>query len=132
VFAQHAGSIFGAALLWMLFDIVIYSGILFGPLLIAKGLGLGPTTFSLIMSFIFVIPGALLGVVLIDRIGRKPLQTIGFLGSALMLGLFAWLHNVRPAGRDRRDHVACPRVAGWSRLHYAADPGDRAPLARRD
>ena len=93
VFAQHAGSIFGAAVLWMLFDIVIYSGILFGPSLIAKGLGLAPTTFSLITSFGFVIPGALLGVLLIDRIGRKPLRTIGFLGSALMLGLFAWLHD---------------------------------------
>lgn len=40
----------------------------------------------------FVIPGVLLGVALIDRIGRKPLQTIGFLGAAVMLFLFAWLH----------------------------------------
>jgi MFS family permease len=93
VFAQHARTIFGAALLWLLFDIVIYSGILFGPSLIAKGLGLQPTTFSLISSFVFVIPGALLGVALIDRIGRKPLQTIGFLGAALMLFLFAWVHS---------------------------------------
>lgn len=41
----------------------------------------------------FVIPGVLLGVALIDRIGRKPLQTIGFLGAAVMLFLFAWLHD---------------------------------------
>ncbi|HEY1933895.1 MAG TPA: MFS transporter [Acetobacteraceae bacterium] len=90
VFAQHARPIFGAALLWLLFDIVIYSGILFGPSLIAKGLGLSPTTFALITSFVFVIPGALLGVSLIDRIGRKQLQVAGFIGAAIMLGLFAW------------------------------------------
>ncbi|HUN43786.1 MAG TPA: MFS transporter [Acetobacteraceae bacterium] len=90
VFSQHAQAIFGAALLWLLFDIVVYSGILFGPSLIAKGLGLAPTTFSLITSFVFVIPGALIGVSLIDRIGRKQLQFWGFVGAAVMLALFAW------------------------------------------
>ena len=93
VFSQHARPIFGAALLWLLFDIVVYSGILFGPSLIAQGLGLAPTTFSLITSFVFVIPGALLGVAMIDRIGRKLLQTWGFIGAAALLGLFAGLHD---------------------------------------
>jgi MFS family permease len=93
VFARHARAIFGAALLWLLFDIVVYSGILFGPSLIAKGLGLAPTTFSLISSFVFVIPGALIGVALIDRIGRKQLQMLGFVGAAVMLALFATLHE---------------------------------------
>ena len=90
VFSRHARPIFGAALLWLLFDIVVYSGILFGPSLIAQGLGLAPTTFSLITSFVFVIPGALIGVSLIDRIGRKQLQFWGFIGAAVMLALFAW------------------------------------------
>jgi MFS family permease len=90
VFAKHARPIFGAALLWLLFDIVVYSGILFGPSLIAKGLGMAPTTFSLLTSFVFVIPGALVGVALIDKIGRKQLQVLGFVGAAVMLGLFAW------------------------------------------
>ncbi|HEY3846322.1 MAG TPA: MFS transporter [Acetobacteraceae bacterium] len=93
VFSRHARPIFGAALLWLLFDIVVYSGILFGPSLIAQGLGLAPTSFSLITSFLFVIPGALIGVSLIDRIGRKQLQVWGFVGAAVMLGLFAWLHD---------------------------------------
>ena len=93
VFSQHARPIFGAALLWLLFDVVVYSGILFGPSLIAQGLGLAPTTFSLITSFVFVIPGALLGVSMIDRIGRKQLQTWGFIGAAALLGLFAGLHD---------------------------------------
>jgi MFS family permease len=92
VFGRHARPIFGAALLWLLFDIVVYSGILFGPSLFAKGLGLAPATFALISSLVFVIPGALIGVGLIDRIGRKRLQTLGFLGAAVMLALFAGLH----------------------------------------
>lgn len=92
VFRQHARTIFGAALLWMLFDIVVYSGILFGPSLIAKGLGVAPAIFALITSFVFVIPGALIGVSLIDRVGRKTLQIGGFVGAAIMLGLFAALH----------------------------------------
>jgi MFS family permease len=93
VFSRHAGPIFGAALLWLLFDIVVYSGILFGPSLIAKGIGLAPTTFSLIAQFVFVIPGALIGVGLIDKIGRKALQVAGFIGAAIMLALFAALHE---------------------------------------
>ncbi len=93
VFSRHARPIFGAALLWLLFDIVVYSSILFGPSLIAKGLGLTPTTFSLISSFVFVIPGAIIGVALIDRVGRKQLQTWGFVGAAVMLALFAHLHE---------------------------------------
>ena len=93
VLAQHARPIFGAALLWMLFDIVVYSGILFGPSLIAKGLGLSPTTFQLITSCVFIIPGALAGAFLMDPLGRKPLQTIGFIGAAVMLIAFAALHD---------------------------------------
>ena len=97
VFSRHARTIFGAALLWMLFDIVVYSGILFGPSLIARGLGLAPTTFALIISFVFDLPGALIGVALIDRIGRKPLQFAGFIGAAVMLALFAWQRDAAMA-----------------------------------
>jgi MFS family permease len=97
VFAQHAPAIFGAALLWLLFDIVVYSGILFGPSLIAKGLGMEPAVFSIITSLVFVIPGAFIGVALIDRIGRKQLQTWGFIGAGIMLCLFAYLHDAAMA-----------------------------------
>ena len=97
VFAAHAGPIFGAALIWMLFDVVIYSGILFGPSLIAKSLGMSAAIFALLVSALFILPAALLGAMLVDRIGRKPLIVIGFLGSAISLGLFAWLHDAAMA-----------------------------------
>ena len=94
VFAQHARPIFATALLWMVFDIVAYSGTLFGPSLIAKGLGLSATTFSIGMSVLFGLPGALVAaLLLIDRLGRKPLQGYGFLGAGIMLILFAGLHQ---------------------------------------
>ncbi len=93
VFAEHAPAIFGAALLWLLFDIVIYSGILFGPSLIAHSLGMAPAIFALAVSIIFILPAAVLGALLVDRIGRKPLATLGFFGAGIALGLFAWLHD---------------------------------------
>jgi Sugar (and other) transporter. len=92
VFAAHARLIFSAALLWFLFDIVIYSGILFGPSLIAKSLGLGPVEFTLLMSIIFSLPSAFVYANYgLDRWGRKPIQVWGFVGAALLLLLFALL-----------------------------------------
>ena len=93
VFAAHAPAIFGAALIWLLFDIVIYSGILFGPSLIAKGLGLSPSLFGLLVPVFFILPAAVLGALLVDATGRKRLLVIGFVGSAIALGLFASLHD---------------------------------------
>lgn len=97
VFAAHAGPIFGAALIWMLFDIVIYSGILFGPSLIAKGLGMSAGVFGLLVPVLFILPAAVVGALLVDRVGRKPLTILGFAGSAVSLGLFAWFHDAAMA-----------------------------------
>lgn len=92
VFAQHARLIFSAALLWLVFDIVVYSSILFGPSLIAKGLGMGPIEFSLLTQAIFVIPSCLIyAFYVLDGVGRKPLQVWGFVGAAIMLAIFAMM-----------------------------------------
>ena len=89
VLAAHSRPILVGALLWMLYDIVVYSGILFGPSLIAKGLGMGPIQFSLAMSFIFTIPSILaMSWFIIDRAGRRPLLMWGFIGAAATLALF--------------------------------------------
>jgi hypothetical protein len=94
VFAKHANHIFAAALLWMVYDLVVYAAILFGPNLIAKGLGLRPAEFTILTEIIFVVPASILmSYFLIDQIGRKPLQVWGFFASTLVLIVYAQLRT---------------------------------------
>jgi MFS family permease len=94
VFAKHAGAIFSAALLWMIYDLVVYASILFGPSLIAGSLGLGPVAFSVLLQVVFIIPAStLFSLFLIDRVGRKPLQAWGFLVGAVLVGIFALMQR---------------------------------------
>ncbi|HEY5409376.1 MAG TPA: MFS transporter, partial [Caulobacteraceae bacterium] len=94
VFAAHARWIFSAALLWMIYDLVLYSAVLFGPNLIAHGMGIQPADFGLMINLIFIVPASLgASWFLIDRIGRKPLQVWGFAASAVMLVIFAGLRS---------------------------------------
>jgi MFS family permease len=94
VLAQHLRPILSAALLWMIYDLVVYAIILFGPSLIARSLGLGPVLFSLLVQVIFVIPPSVLfSLFLIDRFGRKPLQVWGFLVGAALLAVFALMQR---------------------------------------
>ncbi len=73
--AAHGRAILSAALLWMIYDLVVYAAILFGPSLIASSMGLGPVSFSLLIQIVFVLPASvLMSVFLLDRVGRKPLQ----------------------------------------------------------
>ncbi len=84
-FQRHWRSFAAACALWFLFDIVIYASILFGPSLLAQRVGLNPGVFQLVNFLVFTVPGAIIGAMLTDRIGRKPLQAAGFGGMALML-----------------------------------------------
>lgn len=94
VFSRHAPAIFAASLLWMVYDLVVYAGILFGPSLIAGSLGLAPVTFSLLLDVIFILPAsALLSIFVIDRVGRKPLQVWGFVAGAAMVAAFALMQS---------------------------------------
>jgi len=88
-FAKYWRQFLAACILWFLFDIVAYSGILFGPSLIASSLGVNSGVFQLIMEGAFVVPGGIIALSLIDRAGRKPLQVLGFIGMALSLLAFA-------------------------------------------
>ncbi|BCU69944.1 MFS transporter [Stygiolobus caldivivus] len=86
-----------AAVLWFLFDIVAYSGILFGPSKIAPAVGItNGAIFNLLIEFVFVFPGGIVAIMLIDRVGRKPLQVAGFLGMFASLMLFSTLRPVIP------------------------------------
>jgi MFS family permease len=94
VFARHAGPILSAALLWMLYDLVVYAIILFGPSLIGKSLGLTPVAFSLLLQTLFVLPASvLMSVFLIDKVGRKPLQAWGFLVGGVLVTLFGLMQK---------------------------------------
>jgi MFS family permease len=89
VLAQHMRVVLGAALLWLIYDVVVYSNVLFGPTVMAKGLGLSEAGFTLLGYGAFIVPGTLLGCVLIDRAGRKVLLGVGFVISGLALLAFA-------------------------------------------
>ncbi len=94
VFARHARPILSAALLWMIYDLVVYAGILFGPSLIAHSLSLSAVSFTLIIQTVFVLPPSILfSIFLIDRFGRKPLQVWGFLIGAVLIGIFALMQH---------------------------------------
>ena len=94
VFRRHARPILAAALLWMMYDLVVYVFILFGPNLIAKSLGMAPTTFAFLTQVLFVLPASVLGsLFVIDRFGRKPLQGWGFLAGAVLLSVFALMQH---------------------------------------
>jgi MFS family permease len=93
VMSRHLRDIFGAALLWLVYDIVVYSSILFGPSVIANGIGVSPVVFQLVSYGVFVIPGTVLGIALIDGFGRKPLAATGFTLAGGSLVLFAAMHS---------------------------------------
>lgn len=84
-FQRYWRTFLAACALWFLFDIVIYASILFGPSLLARQVHLNPGVFQLLNFLVFTVPGAILGALLTDRIGRKPLQAIGFAGMGLAL-----------------------------------------------
>jgi MFS family permease len=78
LFAMHARGVLGAALLWMIYDIVLYSGVLFGPSVIADGLHMTEVGFTLLVYAALQTPGTLLGCLLVDRAGRRTMTTLGF------------------------------------------------------
>jgi MFS family permease len=94
VFAQHAKHIFAAALLWMVYDLVVYAAILFGPNLIAANLHIPSSIYQIETELIFVIPASVFGSwFMLDRLGRKPLQVWGFISGAVILGIFTILRS---------------------------------------
>ncbi|HEY4242255.1 MAG TPA: MFS transporter [Kofleriaceae bacterium] len=91
--AKHARWILGAALLWMIYDIVLYSEVLFGPSVIAAGLHLSEIAFTLVVYALLQTPATFVGSLLVDRVGRRTLTAVGFglcgiglLGFAPLLG----------------------------------------------
>jgi MFS family permease len=94
VFKLHAKHIFAAALLWLVYDLVVYAAILFGPNLIAENLHIASSVYTIMTELIFVIPASvLMSWFMIDQLGRKPIQVWGFLLSAVVLVIFAFMRS---------------------------------------
>lgn len=77
--------------LWILYD--TYSGTfsVYGPITIAANLGLTPVGFTYAAIFLAGLPGTLLSIYLIDRVGRKKLVVFGYAGVFVALVLYSLL-----------------------------------------
>ena len=105
--------IFGTASTWFLLDIAFYSTNIFNPLIL-KQIGFASAasfppleqvrllaTGNVLIALVAAVPGYWAAVALIDRVGRRPLQYIGFgvMAAAFLLLSLGWndLVGVLPA-----------------------------------
>lgn len=79
------------SILWILYD--TYSGTfsVYGPITIAANLGLTPVGFTYAAIFLAGLPGTVLSIFLIDRVGRKKLVVLGYAGVFIALVLYSLL-----------------------------------------
>lgn len=79
------------SILWILYD--TYSGTfsVYGPITIAANLGLTPVGFTYAAIFLAGLPGTLVSIYLIDRVGRKKLVVYGYAGVFIALVLYSLL-----------------------------------------
>lgn len=86
-FLQSVPIILIGSVLWILYDTYSSTFTIYGPITIASNLGLSPVGFTYAAVFLAGLPGTLLSIFLIDRIGRKKLVVMGYAGvfSALLL-----------------------------------------------
>ncbi|BFH73764.1 MFS transporter [Sulfurisphaera javensis] len=80
-----------ASILWLLYDIYSSTFAIYGPITIAENLGLTPIMFTYVAQFLAGIPGQLICIFLIDKVGRKILITIGYAGVAVWLIMYSLL-----------------------------------------
>jgi putative MFS transporter len=86
--ARNRQAIATSCLLWFLFDVIGYSSGLYGPTLIAKGLGLSPEVFTLVTYAAFSIPALLLAAAIVDRTGRRRMTAQWSMVAAVALVAF--------------------------------------------
>jgi PHS family inorganic phosphate transporter-like MFS transporter len=86
---MYGGLIAGTALTWFFLDVAFYSTNVFNPTVLSgigfataglKGVALVRTLAlgNVLIALVFTVPGYWAAVALIDRLGRRPLQYIGF------------------------------------------------------
>lgn len=88
--------ILAGAVLWILYDTYSSTFTIYGPITIASNLGLSAVTFTYAAVFLAGIPGTIISVFLIDRVGRRKLVGVGYGGVFVALLLFSLL-QINPA-----------------------------------
>ncbi len=90
-FIRSLPVILAGSILWVLYDAYSSTFTIFGPITIAGNLGLTPVGFTYIAVFLAGIPGTIISLLLIDRVGRKKLVVMGYLGVFVALLLYSLL-----------------------------------------
>src|SRR3989338_2053379 len=90
--------LFGTAGAWFLLDVAFYGNGVSSVMIInaihPNATLLAHTMISAILFLVFAVPGYALAAKYVDRIGRKPLQYMGFFMMALMFALMALIPGV--------------------------------------
>jgi MFS family permease len=111
--------ILGTAGSWFLLDYVYYGNTISAPVIlrgVAPGANLmESTTWTLILFALFAVPGYILALLTIDRIGHRRLQWIGFLG---MAGCFALIGFI-----PRMTHLIAPFLLVYGISYFFTEFG---------
>ena len=83
--------ILAGSILWILYDTYSSTFSIYGPITIAANLGLTPVGFTYAAVFLGGLPGTILSLFLIDRVGRKKLVIAGYAGVFIALVLYSLL-----------------------------------------
>lgn len=90
--------LFGTAGAWFLLDVAFYGNGISSVMIIdaihPHATLLAHTMISAILFLVFAVPGYALAAKYVDKIGRKPLQYLGFFMMALMFALIAFIPNL--------------------------------------
>jgi PHS family inorganic phosphate transporter-like MFS transporter len=88
----------GTAACWMVFDFAYYGNSISSPevlaLLSPRASLLSNTLLQLLIFAVFALPGYALAIWLVDRVGRRSIQTMGFGMMAVAFGLIALVPSV--------------------------------------
>ncbi len=90
-FVKSLPVIIAGSALWVLYDAYSSTFTFYGPITIAQNLGLSPVAFTYAAIFFAGLPGTLVSVYLLDRLGRKKLVTYGYIGVFIALLLYSLL-----------------------------------------
>lgn len=83
--------VIAGGVIWALYDGYSSTFTIFGPITIAQNLGLNAVQFTYVAVFLAGLPGTIISLFLIDRIGRKKLVVMGYMGVFVALLLYSIL-----------------------------------------